>query len=431
VANGAASYRLDNNAWQTTTMFKVSPTSNQSYTLFVRTSTGCTATTTNAAAVTVHPLPTGLSLTANPATICNGQSATLTAVATGAASYSIDNNAWQTTTTFNVSPTSNQSYTLFVRTAAGCTASAANAAAVAVRPTFTPGSITTTGQTICSGGTVTQITSSATATGGDGVISYQWRRNGSNISGATAATYTPTAYNTTGGTFTRWAKDNTCNTTLTQSFGQWVLSVNAAPSVPTMRGSSSYCTSGTITATAGSGGNGIKWDNNSTTSLRTVTATGTYRAVTTSAAGCTSSTATITVTIVQKGTSGNAATACGCAPGLTDCSGTCETSCCTYCVSWNTCEGFTEVTTKTADAIGSWGTVSAACSNIGTGWRVPNIVELRCMCQNKTKLPTSISYGVYWSATLTGAAHVKCDFSSNCTFTSGGVNTGGYVKCVK
>jgi uncharacterized protein (TIGR02145 family) len=79
-------------------------------------------------------LPTDLSLTANPAAICNGQSATLTAVANGAASYSIDNSTWQTGTTFNVSPVSSLSYTLFVRTAAGCTASATNAATVVVNP---------------------------------------------------------------------------------------------------------------------------------------------------------------------------------------------------------------------------------------------------------------------------------------------------------
>jgi hypothetical protein len=53
-----------------------------------------------------------------------------------------------------------------------------------------------------------------------------------------------------------------------------------------------------ITATAGANGNGIRWtDNNSTTSPRSVSTTGTYYAVTTSTAGCESGTAPVSVTI--------------------------------------------------------------------------------------------------------------------------------------
>jgi uncharacterized protein (TIGR02145 family) len=77
--------------------------------------------------------PTSLSLTASPTTICNGQSSTLTALATGGASYSIDNSSWQTATTFSVTPSSNASYTLYVKTSAGCSASKTNAAAVSMK----------------------------------------------------------------------------------------------------------------------------------------------------------------------------------------------------------------------------------------------------------------------------------------------------------
>jgi hypothetical protein len=93
---------------------------------------------------------------------------------------------------------------------------------------------------------------------------------------------------------------------------------------PTMSGSSSYCSSGTITATAGYGGNGILWDDGSTDALRAVTATGTYYAVTTSETDCNSSTATITVDVTQPGTKGDAITACGCTSGLTACNGYCR-----------------------------------------------------------------------------------------------------------
>jgi uncharacterized protein (TIGR02145 family) len=73
---------------------------------------------------------------------------------------------------------------------------------------------------------------------------------------------------------------------------------NPLPGVPTMGGGGTQC-GGTkdITASAGSGGNGIRWtDNSSTVSPRSV-GTGTYYAVTTSAAGCESGTASVAVTI--------------------------------------------------------------------------------------------------------------------------------------
>jgi uncharacterized protein (TIGR02145 family) len=92
---------------------------------------------------------------------------------------------------------------------------------------FNAGTIATDGQTVCSGNAVNTITSSADASGSDNSISYQWRRNGSTIYDATAATYSPVAYNATVGahTFTRWAHDGSCKTNWTQSAGSWVLTV--------------------------------------------------------------------------------------------------------------------------------------------------------------------------------------------------------------
>jgi hypothetical protein len=75
--------------------------------------------------------------------------------------------------------------------------------------------------------------------------------------------------------------------------------VNPLPEAPTMGGNgNAYCGSGTITATFGSNGNGIRWtDNNTTESPRTVDLPGPYYAVATSAAGCESSTVSVSVTI--------------------------------------------------------------------------------------------------------------------------------------
>jgi uncharacterized protein (TIGR02145 family) len=133
-ASGAASYSINGTDWYASPVFGVSPASTTPYTLYAKTDKGCVASVAGAAMVSVNPKPTGLLLTATPAVICNGESTTLTASATGAASYSIGNNVWQTTTAFNVSPAANTSYTLYAKTMAGCTASLDNAAMVPVNP---------------------------------------------------------------------------------------------------------------------------------------------------------------------------------------------------------------------------------------------------------------------------------------------------------
>jgi hypothetical protein len=74
--------------------------------------------------------------------------------------------------------------------------------------------------------------------------------------------------------------------------------VNPIPDAPTMGGNgNAYCGSGTITATAGTNGDGIRWDDNTVVSPRTVDLPGPYYAVATSAAGCESGTMSVSVTI--------------------------------------------------------------------------------------------------------------------------------------
>jgi hypothetical protein len=131
-ATGGVSYSLDGSGWQPEADFKVTPQPGVPYTLYAKTDAGCTATQTFASVVAVNSLPTGLSLAAMPTTICKDESATLTASATGGASYSINNSTWQTTPDFEVSPTSTTAYTLYVKTTAGCSATQANAATVTV-----------------------------------------------------------------------------------------------------------------------------------------------------------------------------------------------------------------------------------------------------------------------------------------------------------
>lgn len=97
---------------------------------------------------------------------------------------------------------------------------------VTVHPEFTPGTISSTGQTINQGAEAATIGNVSSATGGNGNISYQWYEGTHAIEGATSASYKPgSAYTETMGvyTFTRKAKDATCSTTFTTSEGSYVL----------------------------------------------------------------------------------------------------------------------------------------------------------------------------------------------------------------
>jgi hypothetical protein len=159
------------------------------YSVTVTNAAGCTGAAATGT-ITVNALPSITSLTANPATICNGQSATLTASATGATSYSIDNISWQPATTFSVNPTATTNYTLYVKSTAGCTATKANAATVTVNalPTISLAS-GSTAQTVTTGSAITEIkynTSNATGVTPSNLpagVSGTWSANVYTISG--------------------------------------------------------------------------------------------------------------------------------------------------------------------------------------------------------------------------------------------------------
>ncbi len=94
---------------------------------------------------------------------------------------------------------------------------------------WNPGAIATTGQTLSACTSVETISSSAAAkyVTGNATVSYRWKCNGTVISGATGASYTPgTEYTSVAGTytFTREAKDANYFD-WTPSTGSWTLTV--------------------------------------------------------------------------------------------------------------------------------------------------------------------------------------------------------------
>ena len=116
-------------------------------------------------------------------------------------------------------------------------AAESNVMQIVVRPNFTSGSIATTGETLYYDGNPVIISSTTDASGGNGVISYQWQRSTTSptigfvdISGATNSTYNQDTITLTTW-YRRMAKDGLCNTTFTLSNGVWKDSVVNAPSV--------------------------------------------------------------------------------------------------------------------------------------------------------------------------------------------------------
>jgi hypothetical protein len=341
--------------------------------------------------------PTGLTLASPFAAVCAGTTVTLTASASGAASYSINGTDWQTSPVFEVSPSSTTPYTLYAKTDKGCVAALADAAVVTVNPL--PNAPTSpSSNSRCGNGTVAF---SATVPSGHTIDWYTTSNGTTLVSGGSSVTsISPSLTVTT--TYHAQAR-NTTTGCVSATRRAVTGTVNPIPGVPTISGKTSYCTSGTITAAAGTNGNGIRWDNTSTTPLRTVNTTGTnvYSAVTTSNRGCESGAASISVTINQPGGDGESA-ACGCVVDLVACSnGTCQTSCgqFTLCIGAPYCYSctFTEVSDAPYDGNGvNWSTADAICTGKGPGWRLPNGSELWCMCNNKASLPGGYIGAYYW-----------------------------------
>lgn len=127
------------------------------------------------------------------------------------------------------SPTATTTYTL-IGTTAGC--NILDEVTVSVLPELSAGAINTTGENICYNGNPSLIGSITSASGGDNVITYEWRANGVAIPSSNAATYDPPSGLTATTTFTRWAHDGTCNTSWTQSSGSYIVNVQT-PTPPT------------------------------------------------------------------------------------------------------------------------------------------------------------------------------------------------------
>ena len=98
-----------------------------------------------------------------------------------------------------------------------------------------------------------------------------------------------------------------------------------SPAPPTITGPDQACNSATLVAVPGDNGNGIRWDDNTTTPVRTLTATATCAAISTSPNGCTSATTTFACTISTPAAIGSAPDPlCCCCCGSSPIEGVCQ-----------------------------------------------------------------------------------------------------------
>lgn len=139
------------------------------------------------------------------------------------------------------------------------------------------------------------FTVATTSTG----VSYQWVKNGANISGATAATYTIPSVVTGSAGFYKCKLTNTCGTTISDSVK---LTVNPLP-VPTIIVAGNNLSTQTFSA--------YQWLKNNiiiggaTAQNYTATTPGSYRVKVTNANGCTDTSAITTVSVTEVGSKGN------------------------------------------------------------------------------------------------------------------------------
>jgi endo-1,4-beta-D-glucanase Y len=219
----------------------------------------CGNGTSNSISVTVSAIVTpNVTIAASQTTICSGTSVTFTAtpINGGTPSYQWRTNGLNITGATAVSYvgsgiSNNDKFDVVMTSTANCvskTTATSPQIAITVGTTVTPSvTIAASQTTICSGASVTFT---ATPTNG-GTPSYQWRKNGVNITGATGVSYVGTGISNNDNFDVVMISNASCLSTTTATSTQIAITVGASvtPSVTISASQTSICTGASVTFT--------------------------------------------------------------------------------------------------------------------------------------------------------------------------------------
>ena len=240
------------------------------------------------------PVPSAVITPPGTINICSGSNQILSASAGPGYTWQWKKNGTDisgaTNSTYTV--TAAGSYTVVVTNSCGSATSAPTAVTVNSLPNA---SITAAGPTtFCSGGSVT-LNSVVTAN-----RTYQWKKSGVNLAGATSASYIANA----SGTYKVTVTNTLTGCTKTSGTGIAVTKIALPSAVITPQGPTTFCAGQSVVLAANTGaGLAYKWKKNgnyislATNANYTATTAGNYRVEVTNSSGCSKTSSSVTVTV--------------------------------------------------------------------------------------------------------------------------------------
>lgn len=248
-----------------------------SYTVKLTVSSDQAVTTSKTGILTVDPIPTPTVTASGSVTLCQGGTVTLSAPS--GYTYLWSNGA--TTQTIVVSASG--SYSVEVTNVNGCSGtSPVQNVVVNALPTAAITSANSA-TSFCTG-------SSLTLSAPTGMTGYQWKLNGTTISGATSASYSAAA----AGSYTVLITNASGCTSLSAGF---TVTENALPTAAVSAlSSTTFCQGDSVVLSAPAGYTYL-WSNGATTQSITASTAGTYSVVVTNASGCSVTSSSVTVTV--------------------------------------------------------------------------------------------------------------------------------------
>ncbi len=301
VASGASSYQwyLNGNSIAGATANTYTATASGNYTLVVTNAGGCSSPPSTPTSVTVNPSAATPTISASgPTTFCSGGNVALTANATNATSYKwfFNGSSISGATTNSYTASANGAYTVSIVDANGCVSALSSPTTVSINPTPATPTITAGGNTpLCQGQSVTLTAN------GSGALVYQWYLGGTQVAGATAATYNA---GVTGNYTVTITDANGCTSAQSASTAVTIDPVPPAPNV-SAGGPTTFCSGGSVNLTASaSGAANYQWYYNgasisgATSNTYVANASGNYTVSYDNVNGCPSSNSTVTTVTV-------------------------------------------------------------------------------------------------------------------------------------